>query len=96
MVGNEEKGKIYIYNQIIGNETDDIVEVIDIASESSATLDHHTTDMQLVADLIAFINDGDSTNLSFIEGALHSHLACFAAEIAREEERVVYLDELIK
>lgn len=96
MVGDEGKGRIHIYNQIIGNEKDDIVEIIDIASESSATLNHHTTDMQLVSDLIAFINEGDSTNLSFIEGALHSHLACFAAEISREEERVVYIDELIK
>lgn len=88
----EKTGIIEIYNQIPG----DLVKTYDIKSESSTTLDHYDTDIQLVMDLIAFINEGDATNLSFIEGALHSHLACFAAEISRKEERVVYISELAK
>jgi len=92
MIGHEGEGTIKLRNQIGGN----IDKVYDVASESSTTIAHTATDIQLVRDLINFMVKGDSTNLSFIQGALHSHLACFAAEIAREEERVVYMSELTK
>lgn len=92
MTGNEATGIIEI-RDLISHE---IVKTYDIASESSTTLDHRGADHQLVQDLLDFMNKGDSTNLSFIQGAVHSHLACFAAEIAREEERVVYISELLK
>ena len=92
MTGNEATGIIEI-RDLISHE---IVKTYDIASESSTTLDHRGADHQLVQDLLDFMNKGDATNLSFIQGAVHSHLACFAAEIAREEERVVYLSELLK
>lgn len=88
--GDEGTGEIKLRNQIGGN----IDKVYNVASESSATIIHFTTDMQLVKELIEFIKCGDATNLSFIQGALDSHLACFAAEISREEERVVYMKEL--
>ena len=88
--GDEGTGEIKLRNQIGGN----IDKVYNVASESSATIVHFTTDMQLVKELIEFIKCGDATNLSFIQGALDSHLACFAAEISREEERVVYMKEL--
>lgn len=88
--GDEGTGEIKLRNQIGGN----IDKVYNVASESSATIAHSTTDMQLVKELIEFIKCGDATNLSFIQGALDSHLACFAAEISREEERVVYMKEL--
>lgn len=91
MIGNEWKGNIQIWKHM-----SDEVKTYDVFSTSSTTIDHYATDVQLVSDLITFMNEGDATNLSFIQGALHSHLACFAAEIAREEERVVYISELIK
>lgn len=90
--GDEGTGEIKLRNQIGGN----IDKVYNVASESSATIIHFTTDMQLVKELIEFIKCGDATNLSFIQGALDSHLACFAAEISREEERVVYMEELMQ
>ena len=92
MICHEGEGTIKLRNQI-GGEIDKEYHVY---SESSTTIEHLSTDMQLVKDLIAFLDHGEDTNLSFIQGALHSHLACFAAEIARKEERVVYMDELTK
>ena len=83
--------EIKLRNQIGGN----IDKVYNAYSVSSATIDHFTTDIQLTRELIEFINHGDATNLSFIQGALDSHLACFAAEISREEERIVYMKELV-
>lgn len=91
MTGDEGTGEIKLRNQIGGN----IDKVYNAYSVSSATIDHFSTDMQLTRELIAFINHGDATNLSFIQGALDSHLACFAAEISREEERIVYMKELV-
>ena len=90
MFGNEGTGEIKLRNQIGGN----IDKVYNAFSESSTTIDHLSTDIQLTRELIEFVRCGDATNLSFIQGALDSHLACFAAEIAREEERVVYMKEL--
>lgn len=92
MTGDEGTGEIKLRNQFSG----EIDKVYNAYSVSSATIDHFTTDVQLTKELIAFINNGDATNLSFIQGALESHLACFAAEIAREEERTVYIKELIE
>ena len=89
LFGHEGEGTIKLRNQIGGN----IDKIYDAYSESSTTIDHYGTDVQLVKELIEFINDGVGTNLSFIDGALHSHLACFAAEVARKEERVVYMKE---
>lgn len=90
MTGHERKGTIEIRNMIGGK----IIKTYEVKSESSTTLNHRGTDEQLVKDLIVFLRDGDSTNLSFIQGALHSHLACFAAEIARKEGRIVSISEL--
>lgn len=92
MTGHESRGTIEIRKMIGGK----IIRTYDVKSESSTTLDHRGTDEQLVQDLISFLKDGDATNLSFIQGALHSHLACFAAEIARKEGRVVSISELTK
>ena len=90
MYANESTGVIEIHGQIgIDNP-----KIFDTKSTAHATIDHYNTDILLMSELIAFINEGDSTNLSFIEGAVHSHFACFAAEISREEERVVYINSL--
>lgn len=89
---DETSGIIEIYNQLGGN----LYKKFDIKAEHSTTINHHSSDIQLTMDLIEFINEGDSSKLSFIEGALQSHLACFAAEISRKEERTVYISELIK
>lgn len=92
LTGNEGTGEIQLRNQIGGK----IDKVYNAFSESSTTIDHLSTDIQLTRELIEFINHGNATNLSFIQEALDSHLACFAAEISRKEERVVYMKELMQ
>lgn len=89
---NEAEGKITIYDQMSA----EVVKVYDVFSESTTTINHRSLDIQLTRDLIDFMKDGKSTDISFIDGGLHGHLACFAAEIAREEGRVVSIDELLK
>lgn len=92
LLGNEWKGEIIIRDQMSGKD----IKTYDVFSESSTTIDHKSTDLQLTRDLIDFIRDGKTTDISPIQGALQSHLACFAAEIAREEGRVVSISELTK
>ena len=56
-------------------------------------LNHGATDFRMAQNFLA-VMEGKQEKMTPVEESLESHLACFAAEIARRENRVVSLDEL--
>ena len=87
---SEHTGLIELYNQIGGA----LVKTYDARAEITTTIDHYSCDVQLIKDILDFFKQGITTEISFIEEVLHSHLVCFASEVSRLEERVVYIKEL--
>lgn len=87
---SEHTGLIELFNQIGGA----LVKTYDVRAEITTTIDHYSCDVQLMKDILDYFKKGITTELSFIEGALHSHLVCFASEVSRLEERMVYIKEL--
>ena len=78
-------------------ETFDLSAYVDLGKIDNATIGHYGGDYNIMVDLVKFFNgEKTSTSTTVLSDSISGHMVCYAAEVARKENRVVAVEDMYK